>query len=162
MEYLISSTTRAHMRAPIAPKLSVRAVGDDASRTGSGLLFPEPLFHGIEQTALENQVHLPRAEAVSELIGLIGVTITRLYRATLLQRFTQITEDQHMIPLDAVMVLVILEGQRQDPEIDQILPVNPGIALGDDAAHAQIARTQRRVFPAGALPVVAPAHQGRA
>ena len=41
---------------------------------------------------------------------------------------------------DLVVLGGVLQGQRDDAEVDQVLPVDAGEAPGDDRAEAQVAR----------------------
>jgi hypothetical protein len=66
---------------------------------------------------------------------------------------------EHVVPVDPIVVGGIREGQRQDAEVDQVLPVDPREALGDHHAQGEIARRQRGVLAARALAVVLAADQ---
>jgi hypothetical protein len=55
---------------------------------------------------------------------------------------------QHVVQLNVVAVFSSNEGQREHPEIDEVLPVNAREAFGDDGAQSEVTRRQGRVFAA--------------
>ena len=59
---------------------------------------------------------------------------------------------------DLSIIFPVHEDQRQDAEIHEIGAVDAGHRQGDDGPDAEMARGQRRVFAAGALPVVLTRH----
>jgi len=57
---------------------------------------------------------------------------------------------------DLVVVGLVREEERYDPEVDQVRGVDPLERLGDDRPDAEVARADRRVLARGALPVGEP------
>ncbi len=69
--------------------------------------------------------------------------------------------DLHRVAhLQPVVVGQVLEGQRQDAEIYEVLPVDPGEALGQHDLQPEIARGERGVLAARALAVIQAADDG--
>jgi hypothetical protein len=72
------------------------------------------------------------------------------------ERGVQAVEAQPVARLDAIVIGGVVEFQRQDAEVGEVLPVDAGIGLGEDGAQAEIPQGDRGVFTGGALaPVLA-------
>src|SRR4051794_4222263 len=69
-------------------------------------------------------------------------------------RSAQVVDGEGVAGGDAVVVAVVGELQRQDPEVGQVLPVDAGVRLGDHHAQPEVPGHDGGVFPRGALPVV--------
>lgn len=78
------------------------------------------------------------------------------------ERVAKIDEADRVAGFDALIVRSIDETEGQDAKIDQILRVNAREAFRQHHAQAQEARTQRRMFAARSLAIVAPAYHGMA
>ena len=76
------------------------------------------------------------------------------------QRPVHAGEPDHVALRDPVVVGRVGEGQRQDAEIGQVLPVDAGEAPGQHHAQAEVARRERGVLAARALPVVVAGDDG--
>src|ERR1700730_10464518 len=60
----------------------------------------------------------------------------------------------HVPRLDPVVIAGMREGERQTPEVDQVLPMDAGKALGDHHLEAEITWRKRSVVAARSLSVV--------
>src|SRR5205807_1683471 len=63
-------------------------------------------------------------------------------------------ENEDVALLDPLVVAGIGELEGKDAEVDEVLPVDAGEVLGDDASQPEEAWGDRRVLPARALAVV--------
>jgi hypothetical protein len=62
------------------------------------------------------------------------------------QGFAQAVDAQHIVLVDPLVVGGVFELDRQDAEIRQVLPVNPGERFGDDDTQTQIPGSDRGVL----------------
>src|ERR1019366_9996800 len=65
---------------------------------------------------------------------------------------------EHIALEDVETILRVLEHDRHDPEVHEVLSMDAREALGEHGSKSEIARGERCVLPARALTVVAPAH----
>ena len=79
-------------------------------------------------------------------VDVLGVIVGRERRPGA-QRITYAVDAQHIALRDPVVVAGVLELGREDAEIRQVLPVNPGERFGDDCPQAQIRGTRRSGAP---------------
>src|SRR5919106_3533084 len=63
-------------------------------------------------------------------------------------------QTKNVAELDAFVVGRVGELKGEDPEIGEVLPVDPGKALCDHCAQAQISRSKCGELPAGSLTVI--------
>ncbi len=71
-----------------------------------------------------------------------------------LLRTLSCSPENRISSLDTVVVCRVGEGERQDPEVDEVLPMDPREGLRDHHPQAEVARGERCVLAARALTVV--------
>jgi hypothetical protein len=84
----------------------------------------------------------------------------RLDRTGAFDRLVDACDLEHVVLLDAVVVGRVVEGERQDPEVHEVLPVDAGEALGHHQTQPEIARRERGVLAARSLAVVVAVDHG--
>ena len=137
------------------------------SHQSQGILFPSPLRLAARPGVVQEPPGLddrPLAglHAAVDGIGRPLGDVPQPDRLDLLgQHLLDVLDDQHVAVLDPVIVGRVGEGQRHDPEIDEVVQVDPLDALGDDGADAQVHGAQGGMLPRGALPVAQAGHDGR-
>ena len=65
-----------------------------------------------------------------------------------------VVDAQHRAGVDSLMVGGLAEQERQDPKVDQVLGVDPGIGRGDHRPQAEERGNERPVLTGGSLAVV--------
>ena len=81
-------------------------------------------------------------------------------RDSLHQRSPEVAEAQVVALVGSLVVCAVLEDEREDAEVGEVLHVDAGEAQREDNAEAQVGGRERCVFAAGALPVVSTCHDG--
>ena len=106
----------------------------------------------IDDTAGQQDVDLPRREVVRQRDA--ASADGRRDRVPAAEPATDAVE-LHALALErAVVIGSVGEGQRQDAEIDQILPVDAGETASDGDAQVEMARRECRVLAARSLAVI--------
>src|SRR6266516_4675835 len=113
---------------------------------------------GCQRDPAAGQHH--RDLAFGQLVGQLHIAVAagvfRVDGSLDSELVTQAVEPYDVTLADALVVVGVVELQREDPEVGQVLPVNAGEGLGDDHLQAQITRGDHGVLTRGALAVVLP------
>src|SRR3984885_8771704 len=107
-----------------------------------------------DQSAGQHIFDLARRKAMSHSKRRILGDVVDLQGVLVGQRGTKTRDVQRVVLVNAVVVVGIVELERQNSEVGQILPVDAGKRLGDDSPKSKVTWCDRRVFARGALAVV--------
>ena len=100
----------------------------------------------------EHLLDLAPTEVVAEEELVTAPQIARSQRPARLERVAHERELDLGPRFDAVVIGGIVEDQRQDPEVGEVLAVDSREALGQDGLHAEEARRQGGVLAARPWP----------
>lgn len=79
---------------------------------------------------------------------------------TLLEQDARVLDVELVALVDATPVVGVVEDERENTEVDQILVVDASEATGDDHPETQIAGSDGGMLTARALPVIVPTQDG--
>src|SRR4029077_17102827 len=79
-----------------------------------------------------------------------------------LQLPRKLRKAEHVSRLQTPVLRPVGRTQRQDAEVDQVLPVDARETFGQNGPQSQIPRRQRSVLAARSLPIVRAANNGMA
>jgi hypothetical protein len=116
----------------------------------------------IDQAPGQKHVDLTVGHAVFREVSVACTLIQDVDLGAPLNRLADIRQAQDMPRRDLAPVIWIGQGQWEDAEVNQILPVNARKALGDDGFDAEIARANGGMLTARPLAIIAPADDERA
>ena len=99
-----------------------------------------------DQSAGQHILDLSRRKAVPHSERVILGDVLDLQGVLVGQRVAKICDTQRVVLIDGVVVVGVVELERQNAEVGQVLPVDAGERFGDDDPQAEVTRRDRGVL----------------
>ncbi len=110
--------------------------------------------HNVNEASRQNHLDLAVCHRLFGDVRFFFGFVDHLYVVAAPDRFTKAGQDKNIVLIDLLPIGGIDKGKRQNAEVEKILPMNPGEALGNNRFEAEVSRRDGSMLAARSLAIV--------